>query len=263
MKRFGTSVKLLRDGLLDMPKVSERRRPRVVAILPVLNEENRIRSLVLKIFRYASGLVDEVFVVVDDGTVDQSREEAISAGAIVLDNGPRRGVGAAIRRGIEYALNRRIGVCVIMAGDSQDDPRDIPKVLEPIFRGECDFVQGSRYLNGQRTNNMPLSRAILTRFYTLGFRLVTGFPATDASNGFRAFRLDIVKNINLWQECLDKYALENYLYAQVIKRGYRMKEVPVTKIFDCKLGYSHMHPLLLLIPPLDNSFWAVIKARLE
>jgi len=254
---------LLRAGLSDMPRVGEGRRPRVAVILPVLNEEKRIRSLVSGIFKCASGLVDKVLVIVDDGTVDRSSEEAMLAGAVVLDNGPRRGVGAAIRRGIEYALNRKIDVCVIMAGDSQDDPRDIPKVLNPIFGGECDFVQGSRYLNGQRTVSMPISRAFLTRLYTLGFRLITGFPATDASNGFRAFRLDIVKNINLWQDCLDKYSLENYFYAQVIKTGYKVKEVPVTKKFDRKLGFSHMSPLLLLIPPLDNSFWAVIKARLE
>jgi len=254
---------LLRAGLSGMPRVTEGRRPRVAVILPVLNEEKRIRSLVSRIFRYASGLVDKVLVIVDDGTVDRSSEEAMLAGAIVLDNGPRRGVGAAIRRGIEYALNREIDFCVIMAGDSQDDPRDIPKVLKPIFSGECDFVQGSRYLNGQRTVSMPISRAFLTRLYTLGFRLITGFPATDASNGFRAFRLDIVRNINLWQDCLDKYSLENYFFAQVIKTGYKVKEVPVTKKFDRKLGFSHMNPLLLLIPPLDNSFWAVIKARLE
>jgi dolichol-phosphate mannosyltransferase len=238
-------------------------RSRVVVILPVLNEEKRIRSLVSRIFKYARGFVDKVLVVVDEGTVDGSREEAMAAGAIVLDNGFIRGVGAAIRRGIEYAFDKRFDVCVIMGGDSQDDPMDIPHVLEPILTGKWDFVQGSRYLNGQRTAGMPLSRAILTRLYTLGFRLVTGFPATDASNGFRAFRLDIVKDINLWQECLEKYALENYLYAQVIKRGYRVKEVPVAKIFDRQLGFSHMRTLLLLIPPVDNSFWAVIRGTIE
>lgn len=249
--------------MTDILKTSTRKRLYTIVILPVLNEEKRIRSLVSRIFKHASKLVDEVLVVVDDGTVDRSREKAMSAGATVLDNGPRRGVGGAIRRGIEYALGGKIDVCVIMAGDSQDDPRDIPRVLEPILRDEYDFVQGSRYLNGQRTVDMPLSRGFLTRLYTLGFKLVTGSSTTDASNGFRAFRLSIIKSINLWQECLDKYALENYLFAQVIKRGYRVKEVPVTKMFDRELGFSHMHPLQLLIPPLDNSFWAVVKARLE
>jgi dolichol-phosphate mannosyltransferase len=150
-----------------------------------------------------------------------------------------------------------------MGGDSQDDPKEIPKVLGPLLKGECDFVQGSRYLSGQRTIGMPFSRAFLTRLYTVGFRLITGFLATDASNGFRAFRLDIVKNINLWQKSLDKYALENYLFAQAIKRKYKVKEVPVTKAFDTELGFSHMVPLLLFLPFLDNSFWAVVRARIE
>jgi len=250
-------VTLSRDGLVDIPQTNERKKVRAVVILPVLNEEKRIRSLVSGIFKCASGLVDEVLVVVDDGNVDRSREAAMSAGAKVLDNGPTRGVGAAIRRGIQYALDEGFDLCVIMAGDSQDDPRDIPKVLEPILRGECFFVQGSRYLNGQRTINMPLSRAFLTRLFTLGFALITGFPATDASNGFRAFRLGIVKDMNLSQECLDKYAFENYLFAQVVKRGYKVKEVPVWKRFDGALGYSHMFVWR------DNSFWAVIKGRTE
>ncbi len=236
-------------------KANNPTRPSVVTILPVLNEEKRIHSLVSGIYKYGAGFVDCVLVVVDDGTVDLSREMAASAGAIVLDNGPKRGGGIAIRRGIEFALQNKIDICAIMAGDSQDDPKEIPKVIGPLFRGECDFVQGSRYLGGQRTVNMPFSRTFLTRLYTLGFRLVSGFPATDASNGFRAFYIKIIREINLWQPSLDKYALENYLYAQVVKNGFKIKEVPVTKKFDRALGYSHM------IVWKDNSFWAVIKGR--
>jgi len=209
--------------------VENTKKPKVMVVLPVLNEEKRIDKLVAGIVKQRS-YVDMALVVIDDGTVDNTRQEAENAGAIVLHNGAIRGVGAAIRRGIEYGLEKGMEICVIMAGDSQDPPQEIPKVLHPIIHEGFGFTQGSRYLGGQRTINMPLSRAILTRVYTLGFRLVTGFPATDASNGFRAFKL---------------------------KRGYKIKEVPVTKAFDKKNGYSHMNVWK------DNSFWAVIKGRLE
>jgi len=232
-------------------------KPKIMVNLPVLNEEGRIGKFVKRIFDHCSFLVDRVVVVIDDGTTDNTKQEAEEAGAVVLHNGARRGVGAAIRRGIEYGLENDMDICVIMGGDSQDDPKEIPKLLHPILYEDYDFTQGSRYLGGQRTINMPLSRAILTRIFTWGFRLVTGFPATDASNGFRAFRLSILKNINIWQKSLDRYALENYLFAQAIKRKYKIKEVPVTKIFDRERGYSHMRVWL------DNSFWAVIKGRID
>ncbi|MCW3999787.1 MAG: glycosyltransferase family 2 protein [Candidatus Bathyarchaeota archaeon] len=245
------------NGLENTLKVNSEIKPTVAVILPVLNEEKRIRRLVSGIYKYGQGLVTEVLVIVDSGTTDGSRKEAFGAGATVLDTHSSKGVGAAIRCGIEYALGKNFDICAIMAGDSQDDPKDLPTVLNPLISGDFEFVQGSRYLSGQRTINMPLSRSVLTRLYTLGFRLVSGFPVTDASNGFRAFRLKSVKGINLWQSSLDKYALENYLFAQVIKKGCKLKEVPVTKKFDRKCGYSHM------IVWRDNSFWAVIRGRMD
>jgi len=239
------------------------RRPRTIVVIPALNEQGKVGRVVGGISERCSDLVNVVVVVIDQGTVDNTAKEAEEAGAIVLHNGNRRGVGAAIRRGIEYGLENRMDICVIMGGDDQDDPKEIPKLLEPILRNGSDFVQGSRYLEHQRTIGMPLSRALLTRLYTIGFRLVTGFPSTDASNGFRAFRLSILRNINIWQEELDGYSLENYLFSQAIKRRYGIKEVKVKKRFDRELGFSHMRPLLLLLPFIDNSFWAVIKGQLE
>lgn len=232
-------------------------KPGIIVVLPALNEEGKIGRVMRGIVEHCSSFVDLVVVVIDNGTVDNTAREAEEAGAIVLHNGARRGTGAAIRRGIEYGLDKGMEICVIMGGDAQDDPREIPKLLYPLIHEGFDFAQGSRYLNGQRTVNMPLSRAILTRLFTFGFRLVTGFPSTDATNGFRAFHMDILKGINVWQEVLDGYALENYLFAQAVRKGYRVKEIKVTKWFNRELGYSHAKVLL------DNCFWAVVKARLE
>jgi len=237
--------------------VEEAGKPRIMVVIPALNEEGKIGWVVRGIVKHRSSLVDLVVVVIDNGTIDNTAKEAKEAGAIVLYNGAKRGVGAAIRRGIQYGLERNMQICMIMAGDAQDDPREIPKLLHPLLHEGFDFAQGSRYLNGQRTVNMPLSRAILTRLFTLGFRLITGFLSTDATNGFRAFRMNVLRDIDIWQESLDKYALENYLLTQVVKRGFRVKEVEVTKRFNRELGYSHMRVLI------DNSFWAVVKAWLE
>jgi dolichol-phosphate mannosyltransferase len=229
---------------------------KIIVIAPAFNEEGKIGLVVEGAMKHQPSLFDIMLVVVDDKTTDNSANEAEERGAVVLRNAGD-GVGAVLKTGLKYALNKGMDICVLIAGDAQDDPAEIPKILYPIINEGYDFTQGTRYLNGRRTVNMPFSRAVLTKVYTLGFRLVTGFHVTDASNGFRAFRLSILKNINLWQKCLDKYGLENYFYSQVIKRGYKIKEVEVTKRFDRKQGYSHMNLFI------DHAFWAVIKGRLE
>lgn len=223
--------------------------PRVVAVLPCKDESGKIGRLVR---RFAPGLVGTVLVV-DDGSSDGTAQEAQMAGATVLRHGRNRGVGAAIRSGIDWARANGYDIVVVMAGDDQDDPAEIPTVLEPIVTGKADLVQGSRRLDGRRTVDMPLFRRVTTRIYSLLFRLVTGFPATDATNGFRAFRLALCDDpgIRLDQDWLDTYELEPYLLVQALRRGYRVVEVPVTKTYHRELGYTKMMP--------GRDWWRILR----
>ena len=135
-------------------------------------------------------------------------------------------------------------VVVVMGGDDQDDPAEIAVLVAPIERGEADFVQGSRRLEGRRTVDMPLFRLVTTKAYSVLFRLLTGFRSTDATNGFRAFSTDVVRDerIRLHQTWLDTYELEPYLLFQAIRYGWRVREAPVTKSYHRELGYSKMLP---------------------
>jgi len=141
-----------------------------------------------------------------------------------------------------------------MAGDDQDVPAEIPVVLEPILAGGCDFVQGSRRLHGLRTTNMPLFRKVTTWIYSRVFSVVTGFPCTDGTNGFRAFRLSILDHprINLDQAWLDSYELEPYLFYMAVACGFRVCEAPVTKHYHKGvLSYSKMVPL--------RDWWRILR----
>jgi dolichol-phosphate mannosyltransferase len=230
---------------------------KIIVIIPAYNEERKVGRVVQKVLKYNSSLVDEVLVV-NDASNDETSIEAEKAGATVVSHKNNMGAGSAIRTGIIYAIKKRYDVCVTMGADDQDNPSEIPRLIEPILNDEYDFVQGSRYLNYQRTVNMPLSRAITTRLYTLFFRFVSGFPVTDGSNGFRAFRISIFERINISQENLNKYGLEPYIFLQVIKRGFKVKEVPVTKRFDPRKGYSKMIPIkdwYSISKPLFTQFW--------
>jgi hypothetical protein len=129
----------------------------------------------------------------------------------------------------------------VLSGDDQHEPDELPRALEPLFGGAADLVQGSRWLPGGATPGIPAARRWLTRIYPIAFRLVSGYPSTDGTNGFRAFRLAMLEDprIRLDQEWLDRYELEPYLLYQAVRCGYRVREVPVTVRYHAR-GTSKM-----------------------
>jgi dolichol-phosphate mannosyltransferase len=199
----------------------------VQIILPALNEQGKIGRAVERIPR---DIVDHV-VVVDDGSTDSTAAEAEAAGAVVLRHEVNRGVGAAIRTGIQHAQAQGIHLCGILAGDDQDDPTELDRFAEAIVDRGYDFVQGSRYLPGGVRLHQPLSRTVMTRAYSVVFSLTTLRWTTDATNGFKLFRTSMCESIPLDQEWLDRYELEPYLLYQAIRRGFKVCEVPVTKFY--------------------------------
>jgi dolichol-phosphate mannosyltransferase len=198
----------------------------VLCIAPAWNEGERIARVVEAVPRD----IVETMVVVDDGSTDKTADFAEGAGATVIRAGKNRGVGAAIRSGIDYAIEHGYDIVVVVSGGGKTPPEQIPRLVEPIIRGEAELVQGSRYLDGGEYLRMPLRRKIGTRGYTFLFSLFCFHKVTDASSGFRAIKLSLFddKRINLWQEWLDRYELEPYLLFKALRLRHKVKEAPVT-----------------------------------
>jgi dolichol-phosphate mannosyltransferase len=219
-------------------------RLRVVAMPVTFNEERKIGSV---LDRFHKGDVDQV-VVIDDGSTDGTPETITSRGAGILRHEVRRGVGAAIRTGLTWAREQKFDVAVIVAGNDKDRPQEIPRLLEPIVNDGFHVVQGSRYLPGGSYGNMPAYRRVATQVvHPMLLSALTRHRMTDTTNGFRAIRLDLFDDarINLNQEWLDHYELEPYILYKAITLGYRVREVPVTKIYpDAALGYTKMKPFV-------------------
>jgi dolichol-phosphate mannosyltransferase len=199
----------------------------VAVVVPAYNESGKIGDVVRKVpRRYASCVI-----VVDDASTDGTAEEARAAGAErVVVHERNRGVGAAIRTGLTAAKGEGFAFAAVLSGDDQHEPDELPRVLEPLFAGRADLVQGSRWLPGGATPGIPPARRWLTRLYPLLFRLASGYPSTDGTNGFRAFRLTLLDDprLRLDQAWLDRYELEPYLLYQAVRCGYRVQEAPVT-----------------------------------
>lgn len=229
------------------------RRERIITIIPALDEEGKIDKVISRIKKKASSWIDEILVI-DDGSRDKTAMVAKDNGATVISHSSNRGVGAAIRTGVDYALKNRYDIAVVLGGDDQDDPSEIKRVLSPILNDHFDFVQGSRYIAGGERVNIPLFRWITTGIYSLLFKIIVKFPISDGTNGFRAFRLRIFanKDIDIWQGWLDHYELEPYLFYKVIECDFKVTEVPVTKTYPTgDIGYSKMMPIF--------DWWSILR----
>ena len=130
---------------------------RVVAVVPAFDEEAAIGAVVAGIREFDPEI--EV-VVVDDGSADGTSDAATAAGAIVVRLPFNLGIGAAVQTGFRYALEQDYDVAVRLDGDGQHDPTELPKLLEPLERGEADVVTGSRFRDDAGGYRPPLGRRL-------------------------------------------------------------------------------------------------------
>jgi dolichol-phosphate mannosyltransferase len=198
---------------------------RVLCVAPAWNEGERIAKVVKAVPHQVKATV-----VVDDGSSDNTASHAEAAGATVIRSETNRGVGAAIRSGIDYAIANGYEIVVVVSGGGKTPPEQIPRLLYPIINGEAELAQGSRYIDGGEYLRMPLRRKLGTKAYTLLFSFFCGRRVTDASSGFRAIKVSLFddKRINLWQDWLDRYELEPYLLFKSLSLGHKVVEVPIT-----------------------------------
>jgi dolichol-phosphate mannosyltransferase len=242
--------------------------PRVGVVIPVYGDDHSICWL---LGRFRNGCVNTICLVIDvprRRVMDRIREAARQSGVTVriIKNEHRTGVGFSIRQGLEYLMGTGHDIAVVMAGNGKDDPAEIDRLIEPVARHECEYVQGSRYLPGGKKSRMPFSRIIFNRLYPVVWTLLTQKRCTDVTNGFRCYSLRILRDgrVNLHQDWLNGYSLEYYLHYKALTLGYRVKEVPVSKTYPLRNsgGYSKIQPLKdwwPIISPLALLFLGVRK----
>jgi len=157
---------------------------RAIALVPALNEEGTIASVVAELRAYDAELE---ILVVDDGSHDRTAEVARAAGARVLRLPFNLGIGGAVQTGFRYAFENDFELAVRVDGDGQHDPSQLGAVVEPVVRGETDIAVGSRYL-GSREDGYRSSptRRLGIRILARVVSLLTRERITDPTSGFQA-----------------------------------------------------------------------------
>jgi dolichol-phosphate mannosyltransferase len=202
-------------------------------VIPVINEGERIKSLVS---RMAALKIHEVadIIIVDGGSVDGSLELGAlrrdSVRGLLLKTGAGK-LSAQLRCAYSFALNHGYEGIVSIDGNDKDDPEAIPRFIEALKHG-VDFVQASRFVSGGVAENTPKSRDFAIKFiHAPMLTLFSGFRWTDTTQGFRAYsrKLLLDEKIAPFRDVFMTYELLAYLSYRAPRLGYRCVELPTIR----------------------------------
>lgn len=190
-------------------------------IMPVYNEKDTIRTIVEKVKAVP---IEKELIIVDDCSTDSTTEilqTLCSQQVKVIRHSENKGKGAAVRTGLRHASG---DIVIIQDADLEYDPGEYPKLISPILEGEAEVVYGSRFM-GKKT---PYSQHYwANRFLTLLMNLLYCSSLTDMEVCYKVFRADIIKSIQIKS---NRFDLEPEITAKVLKRKYRIFEVPVSYV---------------------------------
>lgn len=200
---------------------------RVLAAIPAFNEELAISGVVLRARRH----VDEVLVI-DDGSSDRTPEVAELAGAAVLRNGSNRGKGYSVRAAFQYALDEGFGALVLLDGDGQHEPDEIPNLLHPILHrdedAQVDVSLGFRF--GENTE-MPGWRRVGKRLLDYATAAFGGGEVTDSQCGYRAFGAKAIERMAAGLEG-NGFSVESEQLLLTKDADLTLENVPITCRYD-------------------------------
>ena len=190
-------------------------------IIPVYNEVESIQVILKRV--QAQKLTHEI-IVVDDGSIDGTRDVLKKLdgknGLHIILHEHNKGKGAAVRTGMTAAKG---DILLIQDADLEYDPRDYPKLLEPITEGLADVVYGSRFLGGSHRVAM-FWHMIANRMLTFMTNILYNTILTDMETGYKVFRREVIEGMVLHANSFD---FEPEFTAKILKRNFRIYEVSI------------------------------------
>ncbi|MGC4117119.1 MAG: polyprenol monophosphomannose synthase [Myxococcales bacterium] len=217
-----------------------------LVIIPTYNEAENVEPITRAVLAADPRL--EVLIVDDnspDGTGAKADAMAKSEPRVhVLHRVAKEGLGKAYLAGFEWALARPYRYVFEMDADFSHDPRYLPRFLAEMDAG-ADLTLGSRYIEGGGTVNWGISRQIISKGGSLYARTILGVPIRDLTGGFKCFRRETLEGLDLPTVSCAGYAFQIELTYRALKRGYKVKEIPIV-FEDRRVGKSKMSRKIFL-----------------
>ena len=225
---------------------------RVSFIIPAYNEERTIEEV---LERVSSLGLDKQIVVVDDGSTDRTPEIlarwAERDGVLVVTQ-RNKGKGAAIRAAIPHLEGE---IAVIQDADTEYDPLEVPKLVEPIERGAADVVFGSRLRGGAPQRAHLYWHLVGNRFLSFVTNVLYNTTISDMETGYKAFRTDVLRSLDLRQS---DFSIEPEITGKVCKRRLRIYELPISYY-----GRTYDEGKKITWRDGFKALWVLFRVRLE
>jgi len=227
----------------------------ILIVIPTYNEKDNIAKLTEELLGISTNIS---ILIVDDESPDGTGEVADNlskqyTAVKVIHRKGKGGRGSACIEGFKYAFNRNFDYVFEMDADFSHDPKEIPLFLEKIKT--YDMVLGSRYLNDSKIIDWSLSRRIFSKMANLYARTILGIPISDYTNGYRLYKIDVLKNMDFEKIKSKGYIVLSEMAYQVYKKGYSIGEVP-TLFVNRKRGQSN-----LSFQEIYSAFTGVLKVK--
>ena len=240
-----------------MPETS-RSSPRhstALVIVPTYNERDNIGTVVERLFAAVHGSTH--LLVVDDGSPDGTAERvkalaAERADIHLIERSGKLGLRSAYVTGVKWGLERNYWAIVEMDADLSHDPACVPALLKAL--DEADLAIGSRYVTGGSVENWGRFRRLLSRYANTYARLWLGHGVRDSTAGFRAYRAEALRRVDLETLRSEGYAFQIEMTRRIHRAGGRMQEVPITFI-ERASGKSKMSLKIVAEALLNVAAW--------
>ena len=222
---------------------------KIGAVVCAYNEQ----KLIGRVIETIPGFVDRIYVI-DDCSEDSTSQRvseylADLGGKLTLTrHEENQGVGGAIATGYKKALEDDMDAAVVMAGDAQMDPRDLPALLDPVVAGDVDYSKGNRLFTGDAWRKIPRIRYLGNALLSLLTKVASGYwHVADSQSGYTAIGKQALATID-WDRMYKRYGQPNDLLVRLNVYSFRVRDVPVKPIYG--IGESSGIRPLLIVPKL-------------
>jgi glycosyltransferase involved in cell wall biosynthesis len=224
-------------------------------VVPAYNEQRLLDGVITTVPDY----VDQV-IVVDDCSQDQTRAiverhaEQDGGRIVLLSLAENQGVGGAIAEGYKWCRDQAIDVAVVMAGDGQMDPADLPALLDPVVTGEVDYAKGNRLISGEAWRHIPRVRYLGNAALSLLTKIASGYwHVADSQTGYTATSLKVLQTLDL-DGIRKRYGMPNDMLVKLNIYSFRVRDVQVRPVYG--IGEESGIKPIRMVPRLG---WLMFK----
>ena len=206
----------------------------VSVVVPCFNEETQIVSVLESMPEF----VDHIYIVDDkssDGTIAVLQDwlsRSNRTGVRLIEHEVNQGVGGSIATGYKASIDSGVDVSVVMAGDGQMAPEDLPAILDPVVEEGYDYSKGNRLFTGDAWNMIPKVRYVGNSLLSLLTKIASGYwHVADSQSGYTAISKKALKTID-WDKMYKRYGQPNDLLVRLNIYNFRVKDVPIAPVYN-------------------------------